>query len=138
MAFFAILSFLSLIKNAETGKEGKEIFDENVRQNDPYILFENRQEQSFATQLQTTVRAPFGPNPQQKYINDMSLLKKEAYQEAYQRNIRNNQDTGTQYWRIDPLFNSELNNYADFHMPEATIPEIQKYHHKRRLERTGK
>lgn len=116
-------------------KSDKILFSQNKQQFDQTLLFTDLQEKSFSTQLQTTVRMPFGPNPQQRFINDMSLLKSPRYQESYQRNIWNNQ-IGTEDWRIDSKFNSSLNQYASMHMPESTPEQISNYHFKRRMERT--
>ena len=126
---FAVLSSIFALARNGTAIAPDEITPEQYEtQMAPYKLWWKRQEESFATQLQTTVRAPFGPNPQQYRINDMTILGKPAYQEAYQRNIGNYQPGVNGYldWKMDPLFNSELNNYADFHMPEASMSTIQK------------
>jgi hypothetical protein len=64
----------------------------------------------------------------------MSLLQSPQYQESYQRNIHNLK-IGTEDWRVDPKFNSDINQYASLHMPESTPEQLSNYHFKRRRER---
>lgn len=130
---FALLSaILTFARNAEGMEPQTILSDQNKRQFIPYKQWVDLQEKSFSTQLQTSVRAPFGPNPQQYLINNMDMLKKPKYQESYQRNIRLVQPTGFIDWRLDPVYNSELNQYADFHTPEGTDGQIQNFNSKRR------
>lgn len=115
-------------------KSDQIMVEQNKKHYNQTLLFTDTQEKSFATQLQTTVRLPFGPNPGQFQINDMSLLQSPQYQESYQRNIHNLQ-IGTEDWRVDPKFNSSINQYASMHMPESTAEQLSNYHFKRRRER---
>lgn len=130
---FAVLSaILTFARNAQDMEPQTILSDQERKQFVPYKLWTDLQEKSFTTQLQTSVRAPFGPNPQQYRINNMDMLKKPRYQESYQRNIWLVQPTGFIDWRLDPAYNSELNNYADFHTPEATDRQLLNFNSKRR------
>lgn len=132
--FSFFIALLSMAKNNVGSREPVNLlFEQNKQQSAPYLLQQDPETKSFEGLSQTTVRMPFGPNPQQRYINDMSLLSSQAYQQDYQRNI-GNVTVGTEDWRVDPLFNSNLNNYASFHMPEANIGQIQKFWEKRNQE----
>ena len=136
--FTVLTGLLAVARNSEALKPPSLLSQQNKKQWDQTLHWTGLQERSFATQLQTTVRAPFGPNPQQKNINDMSLLRRPQYQESYQRNIFNNQPTGTEDWRVSNDFNSSLNQYSCFHMTEATNDQLLNYHFKRSNERKGK
>ena len=80
--------------------------------------------QSFAGRPQTEVRNPFGPNPDQKYIQEMDFFDNEYYQKNYQLNLKtvriDNQD-----WRLDLTTNSVLNNYPQQpHLPEDNLTKL--------------
>lgn len=99
----------------------------------PGILHDDAKEKSFAGQMQTAVRLPFGPNPFQHHINDMSLLKSIKYQKQYQKNLKTLL-MDTLDWRIDPVMNSDKNNYASIHMTgDGTIQNLSNFHDRRKL-----
>lgn len=75
----------------------------------PFWHQDDLQEKTFVGQQNTTVRAPFGPNPDTHYANAPELFFNEPYKWDYLQNqfeLRvENQD-----WRLDPVFSSELVN----------------------------
>lgn len=94
-----------------------------------FIENENRMQLSMAAQQQTTVRLPYGaPNAYQKTIETpaMLLTNGSEYPRSYQKNIKNIQ-IGTEDWRVDPKFNSPINNYASMHMPENNLSSVSKW-----------
>lgn len=98
------------------------------RAKNPLILRDDTLEKSFAGQKQCTVRMPFGPpNAYQHTIGDPILLTNPSYQREYQ-NIKREAEIDTVDWRIDPKFNSPLNNTpGSQHIPEPMIASISKW-----------
>lgn len=93
----------------------------------PSRFRENQNELSFAGRTQMNVRNPFGPNPQQKYVQEMKFFDDDTVQHNYAENLRQmhiqNQD-----WRLDPTTNSHLNNFAQrSHQPEDNLRRILEY-----------
>lgn len=84
----------------------------------PGVIANEPEEKSFAGQLHTDIRGPFGPNPQQKFINNTQQLANKNYHDNYQKNIFNVQPTSNTDWRLDPNFNGPLGNYTEFMIPE--------------------
>jgi len=83
--------------------------------------------QSFAGRPQTELRNPFGPNPQQKYIQEMDFFDNQYYQDNYKLHLKtariDNQD-----WRLDLTTNGVLNNYPQQpHLPEDNIRRISEF-----------
>lgn len=94
----------------------------------PMPLRDDVWEKSFAAQRQCTVRMPFGPpNAYQKTIGDPIMLTNPDYGREYQKIMREVQ-IDTVDWRIDPKFNSPLNNTpGSQHIPEPMIKSISKW-----------
>lgn len=70
-----------------------------------------------------TVRAPFGPNPQSKYINAWDMIDNPLFAHRYQKNIKLLRADEPD-WRLDVYTNSSLNNFGNYHSPEAPYGEI--------------
>lgn len=118
---------LSFLINGISNVQGQKLIEEQTKKsNVPIRLWTDNMEKSFSAQLQTTVRAPFGPNPLEHHINDFGMLKSPEYQASYQKNL-GSVTIWTPDWRIDPIYNSDLNNYSSFTMPEATPEQIQNF-----------
>lgn len=102
------------------------VFPDRAR--NPMILRDDTMEKSFAAQKQTTVRMPYGPpNAFQRTIGDPIMLTNPQYQQEYQKNIREIQ-IDTVDWRIDPKFNSPLNNNTGcMHIPEQMLASISNW-----------
>lgn len=83
--------------------------------------------QSFAGRPQFELRGPFGPSPDQKYIQAQEFFDNEYYQARYKKDkyalqIKN------QDWRLDPTTFGVTNNYADQpHMPEDNLHYIREF-----------
>lgn len=92
------------------------------RRRNPMILRDDVLEKSFMAQKQTSVRLPFGPpNSLQRTIDDPALLlSNPEYGKQFQKNMRN-VEFRTQEFRVDPMFNSPLNNYSSMHVPECIL-----------------
>jgi hypothetical protein len=100
----------------------------------PLVLRDDVLEKQMRSQQQTTVRMPFGaPNAYQRTILDPILLTNPNYQKEYQNIMRETQ-IDTVNWKIDPLFNSPLNNTpGSQHIPENMIRSISNWSHKREI-----
>lgn len=72
------------------------------------------------------VRNPFGPNSQQKTIQEMKFFDNRKYQKQYQSNLHEmlieNQD-----WRLDYTMSSHINNYAQPHQPENNVMKMKSF-----------
>jgi hypothetical protein len=89
------------------------------------------QEKSFAGQIHTDVRAPDHYNPYEHYINDFQMLQNEVYAKRYQRNIYTLWSQEPE-WKLDPYFNSSLNNFNNYTSSESPWDELSKFQEKRR------
>jgi hypothetical protein len=88
-------------------------------------------EKSMVGQVPNSVRLPFGPpNAYQHRFEDPHLTQNREYRKQYQKQIREVQ-IDTVDWRIDPKFNSNLNNYVQNHQPEDDLGKIGRYHAKK-------
>lgn len=90
----------------------------------PHRFRENQNDWSFAGRTKLDLRLPFGPNPQQKYIQEQKFFSDTTTQKNYSENLRQmhieNQD-----WRLDLTTNSRLNNFAEKpHMPENNLRRL--------------
>jgi len=69
------------------------------------------QEKTFAAQPQTTVRVPYGPNPDTHYINSPEQFFNYGYSVDYVQNLWDLRVEPENFdWRFDPTENSELVN----------------------------
>lgn len=109
------------------GYDHKSQFLAKQRPYNPDIHNDTINERMHVGQKQTYVRAPFGANPHQHNVNDMStVIGKREYQINYQKNITNCY-LNTRNWMIDPVYNSGYNNYNSYHQSESCIPHISNY-----------
>lgn len=94
----------------------------------PDILRDDTREKSMVAQRQDTVRLPYGPpNAYQRTIGFPPMLANPHYQKEYQKIMRECQ-IDTVDWRVDPKFNSPLNNTpGSQHIPENMIGSISKW-----------
>jgi hypothetical protein len=90
------------------------------------------QEKSFAGQIHTDVRGPFGDNPYEKYINDFQMLQNPVYPKRYQRNIYMLRSQEP-HWELDAYFNSSLNNFNNWVSSEAPYAELSKFWDQRKI-----
>jgi hypothetical protein len=87
----------------------------------------NWEVQSFAGRPQFEIRGPYGPNPDQKYIQDQSFFDNDYYQKRYQKD-KFQMDIKNQDWRLDPTTFGTLNgNYAIPHQPEDNLAYIKEF-----------
>jgi len=84
-------------------------------------------EQSMAARPQVDLRLPFGPNPQQKYIQEMQFFDNPYYVDQYQKHLTtariSNQD-----WRLDTTTNGILSSWPQKpHQPEDNLHKIKSF-----------
>lgn len=91
----------------------------------------DRQEHSF-TGLGASpfIRLPHGPNPQHKHVADGSILFTPQHNVDYRQNMTNTY-LETLDWRLTPHFNSFWNNYADLHLSEPCLQNIENFSNKK-------
>lgn len=107
------------------------LYGQNEPQKLPGVLANEPEEKSFAGQIHTNIRLPFGGNPQQHTIGSVEVFAKKSYHDAYQKNIFNVQPTGTPDWRMDQDFLSEINNYNEYMIPEPReVQHIKRFSQK--------
>lgn len=111
------------------------LFRANVPPRLPGVQANEPEEKSFAGQLHTDIRLPFGPNPRQHTIETTAMIAKPGYRKGYQKNIYNVQPTSNVDWRLDNDFNSRLNNMTEYHMPEPHVSAISNFWNKRAQQR---
>lgn len=84
-------------------------------------------EQSMAARQQVDLRLPFGPNPQQKYIQEMQFFNNPYYQMEYKKQLHTER-IKNQDWRLDYTTNGVLNNWPNQpHQPEDNIKKIESF-----------
>lgn len=88
-------------------------------------------EKSFAGQIHTTVQLPNKWNPQEKFINDFQMLQNEQYGKRYQHDIYTLWSQQPE-WKLDPYFNSSLNNFNNYVSSESPWDELSKFQEKRK------
>lgn len=84
------------------------------------------EEKSAVGRPQFELRNPFGPSPDQKYIQDQSFFDNEYYQNRYQKD-QYLMHTKTQDWRFEPTLFGVLNNYCTSHQPEDNLGYIKEF-----------
>lgn len=99
---------------------------ETVAYDYPHRFVDGEFEQSFAGRTEMNVRAPFGPNPQQKNIIDQKFMSDHTLQKKYQLNLKqmhiDNND-----WRLDPIMNGPFHFYQDPHQPIRRLDQIKDF-----------
>lgn len=79
---------------------------------------------SFPARTQVDLRLPHGPNPQQKYIQEMKFFDNPYYQQQYKEHLKTAK-IDNQHWKLDVTTNGVFNNYAQKpHQPEDNIKKI--------------
>lgn len=83
--------------------------------------------QSFAGRPQFEHRGPYGPSPDQKYIQSQEFFDNEYYQKRYQKD-KFAMDIKNQHWKLDMTTNSMFNNFGVTpHQPEDNLRFIKDF-----------
>lgn len=92
----------------------------------PQVYRDEIVEKNFAGQDQTSVRAPFGVNPQQKYIEDDQIFRDSKFAFSYNQHLWD-ATVANHDWRLDDNFTGPRNDMLRLHSTESAIPFMHQF-----------